>query len=251
MAHAHARTETTKKSGPLLLLRTNSPGQQQNWTTYHEILHGLLSHKNRGIPMKIKFGDAPMAPWRHFLLFFVQVFFLNRGKGLARLLKLYMVFLQSKKEITSWAEQSHTRVFLLVFLYFPNHIFKVHFPLKVIFHWRISSIEGHLPLKVIFHSRSSSIEGCFPSKFVCPLKFMFHWRSSSIEGCLSLKVVFHWSSFSIEGHPPLKVVFYWRSSSIEGRLLLNVVFYWRLSSIEIVLHWSVCFSQISISSKFG
>ena len=64
---------------------------------YHEILHGLLSHKNRRIPIKKKtFGHPPWPPGGHFFKVF-SGFFLSRVKGLARLLKRYRVFIISKK----------------------------------------------------------------------------------------------------------------------------------------------------------
>ena len=92
--------------------------------------------------------------------------------------------------------------------------------LKVIFHWRLSSI------KCCLYQRSSSI------KVYHPLKIVFNWRSSSIEGCLSSMDVFNWKSSSIEGRLSSKVISHCRSSSIKGRLPLNFIFHQRLSSIE-------------------
>ena len=62
-----------------------------------------------------------------------------------------------------------------------------HPPLKAIFHQKSSSISGHLPPKVVFHKSLSS------------LKVVHHWRSSSIEGCLLSQVILHQMLSSIEG----------------------------------------------------
>ena len=50
--------QTMGKSGPLLLLRTKSPGEQQKWTTYHKS------------PMKNKFRGPSLAHFRQFFSFF-------------------------------------------------------------------------------------------------------------------------------------------------------------------------------------
>ena len=86
--------------------------------------------------------------------------------------------------------------------------------LRVVFHRRLSSIEGRPPLKVFFPRRSFSIEVHLPSKGV------FHQKLSSIEGDLASKVVFHWRSSFIKGHLALKVLFHQRLSSIASRLSL-------------------------------
>ena len=47
---------------------------------------------------------------------------------------------------------------------FYSHFFiKFCLPSKVVFHQRLSSINGCLPSKVIFHHRLSPIEGCLPT----------------------------------------------------------------------------------------
>ena len=75
----------------------------------------------------------------------------------------------------------------------------------------VGSMQG--PQKVVFHQRLSSIEGCLPPKVI------FHRRSSSTEGPLPAKVLFHRKSSSNEGRLPPQVVFHRRLSSIKGRLL--------------------------------
>ena len=57
-------------------------------------------------------------------------------------------------------------------------------PTKVVFHQRLSSIEGCLPSKVILHWRVSFNEVRLPSKAI------FHQKLSSIKGCFHSKVVF-------------------------------------------------------------
>ena len=84
------------KSGPLLLLSTKSHGEQQKWTTFHEFLHGLLSHIVIGFQWREKAGGTPLWPPGGFFLGF-YFFFENWRRGLARLLKLYKVFILTKK----------------------------------------------------------------------------------------------------------------------------------------------------------
>ena len=52
-------------------------------------------------------------------------------------------------------------------------------------------------------------------------KVIFHQRLSSIEGPLPLKVVFNHMLSSIKGHLSSLVVIHQRSSSIKGRLTIN------------------------------
>ena len=52
--------------------------------------------------------------------------------------------------------------------------------IKVVFHQRLSSIEGCLLWKVVFSQRLSSIKGCLPSKV------FFHQRYSSAKGYLPI-----------------------------------------------------------------
>ena len=91
------------------------------------------------------------------------------------------------------------------------------FPMRVIFHWRSSSIEGCPPSKVVFHQKLSSITNVFSHRRLSSLKFVFHRRSSLIIGRPPSLVVFHRRSPSIKGRLPSKVNLHRRSSSIEGR----------------------------------
>ena len=91
-------------------------------------------------------------------------------------------------------------------------------PSKIVFHRRLSSINGHLPSKVIFRHRSSSIKGLLLSKVV------LRQRSSSVKGCLPSKFVFFQRSYSAKGRLLPKVVFCQRSSSIEVVFLFWVIF---------------------------
>ena len=90
--------------------------------------------------------------------------------------------------------------------------------LQVVFHLRLSSMQGSPSSKVLFHQRLSSIKGFLPSKLI------FHQKSSSIKVCLPSTVVFHLGSSSVKGcltiksHLPSKVVLHKRSYSIEGFL---------------------------------
>ena len=116
-------------------------------------------------------------------------------------------------------------------------------PMKVVFHWRLFSIEGRPPSKGVLHRRSSSIKGRLQSQRSSSIEGRLHWSSSSIKGrlpslvdsiigCLPWKVIFHGRSSSMEGRLPWKVIFHQRSSSIDGCLPFKVVFHWRSSSVS-------------------
>ena len=124
-----------------------------------------------------------------------------------------------------------------------------HPPLKVVFHWMLSSIEGRPPSKVIFYQTFSFIKGCLPSKVVFHQRFfsykvIFHKRPTSIWG-------HHQRMSMITGCLPLKVVFHHRSSSIEDCLSSKVVFHLRFSSIIVCFQLRDVFSQKSYVIRGG
>ena len=133
-------------------------------------------------------------------------------------------------------------------------------PMKVVFHWRLFSIEGRPPSKGVLHRRSSSIKSRLQSQRSSSIEGRLHWSSSSIKGrlpslvdsiigCLPWKVIFHRRSSSIKWRPPSKFVFHWRLSSIEGCLPSKDAFHRRSSSIEGLLPLNVVFHQRSSSIK--
>ena len=65
-------------SGPLLLLTMRFGAEQQKWTTYHEVLHGLISHKNNRIIGEMG-GPPPWPPVAHFLGFLRLVLQIGEG----------------------------------------------------------------------------------------------------------------------------------------------------------------------------
>ena len=76
VSHSQAiLTGKWEKSRPLLLLETKLTKSDMLRVYYHEILHRLLSHKNKSIPMREKnWGDPPWPPVGHFLGIFLGTF---------------------------------------------------------------------------------------------------------------------------------------------------------------------------------
>ena len=79
------------------------------------------------------------------------------------------------------------------------------------------STEGRFPMKVIFHLRLSS------TKEGLPLKVIFHQRSSSTEGCPPPKVVFHQMSQQTKSQPLTLlrsvVKFFWHTYDVQSRII--------------------------------
>ena len=128
----------------------------------------------------------------------------------------------------SWAEQSHTRDFLLK-LPIKNTPYEILTGFHL--HWKIFSLMLFSKLKFEnlgrnWHSVAEILWAHTSSK----LKSQEYLISSSWNIKLSMEVIFQWRLSSNGGRLPMEVVFQWSSSSNGSLLPMEVVFQWRSSS---------------------
>ena len=103
-------------------------------------------------------------------------------------------------------------------------------------------------MKVVFHWRSSSIEGCFHEEAV------FQWRHISSVVCFVFLVIYHCRFSAIECYLPFSLSSYksncqMKISSSTSSLTIEIIFNWWFSSIgSSIGDFSMCSFQTFVSS---
>ena len=150
------------------------------------------------LPIALKWGLKAAGIWLTFQT-------LTFRKSLTKNIELFLFFWPLKVRcLQNWAPQQclWPQFFYCRILFFYN-IGDVYIKMpqsglcsmrgstNVALHKRLSSMEGHLPLKVVFHWWLSSTEVGLPTEGCLLTKVVFLQRFSCTKDCLPPKAVFH------------------------------------------------------------